>query len=287
MTTAPIGIGLLGYGNIGREVFTYFRGAKSGARIVSVARRRPKASAPPDVRRLIAPSAARVIADPAAQIIIELTGDATKGREYILDAIAHGKHVVTANKSALATYWPEITAAARKRGVALGFEATVGGGMPVVRAMQRHIASDEVQAFAGILNGTCNYILTRMTEYILRHLDDPQIQKRSLPLEQALEQAQKQGFAEPDPTFDINGFDTKYKVAILANLAFGMFCDPGKIYCEGIWQDDQRIVPSDLYFLHHPKYLGGRYALKLVGVAEARSGRPALRVHPALIDRSG
>ncbi len=287
MTKDQIGIGLLGYGNIGREVFAYFRDAKAGSRILSVARRRPKADAPAFVRRLIAPSAEHVIADPTVQIIVELTGDATKGREYILDAIAHGKHVVTANKSALATYWPEITAAARKQGVALGFEATVGGGMPVVRAMQRHIASDEVEAFAGILNGTCNYILTRMTEYILRHLDDPDIQKRSLPLEQALEQAQKQGFAEPDPTFDINGFDTKYKVAILANLAFGIFCDPDKIYCEGIWQDDQRIVPSDLYFLHHPKYLGGRFALKLVGVAEARNGKPALRVHPALIDRTG
>jgi homoserine dehydrogenase len=282
----PIGIGMLGYGNIGREVFSYFRDGAE-ARVFRVARRRPKADAPAFVRRLIAPSAEHVIADPTVQIVVELTGDKTKGREYILDAIAHGKHVVTANKSALATYWPEITAAARKRGVSLGFEATVGGGMPVVRVMQRHIASDKVDAFAGILNGTCNYILTRMSEYILRHLDDPEIQKRSLPLEQALEQAQKLGFAEPDPTFDINGFDTKFKVAILANLAFGMFCDPDKIYCEGIWQDDQRIMPSDLFFLHHPKYLGGRYALRLVGVAQASNGKPSLRVHPALIERSG
>src|ERR1700694_3845174 len=116
----PIGIGLLGYGNIGREVFAYFRRANDGVRIVSVARRRPKADAPAFVQRLTAPSAKHVIADPNAQIIIELTGDAAKGREYILDAIEHGKHVVTANKSALATYWPEITSAARKRGVALG-----------------------------------------------------------------------------------------------------------------------------------------------------------------------
>jgi homoserine dehydrogenase len=286
MTTRHIGIGLLGYGNIGREVFAYFRNAP-GVRIVSVARRRPKAPAPANVKRLMSANAGATIADPNVEIVVELTGDATKGRDYILEAIAAGKHVVTANKSALATYWPQITAAARKRGVGLGFEATVGGGMPVVRAMQRHIASDEVEAFAGILNGTCNYILTRMTEYILRHLDDPDIQKRSLPLEQALEQAQKLGFAEPDPTFDINGFDTKFKVAILANLAFGAFCDPNKIYCEGIWQDTQRIMPSDLYFLHHPKYLGGRYALKLVGVAQAHDGSPALRVHPALVERAG
>lgn len=282
----PIGIGLIGYGNIGREVFDYFRGS-SGASIVSVARRRPKAEAPANVRKLISANAAATIADPDVDVIVELTGDQAKGRDYILAAIEAGKHVVTANKSALAQYWPEITGAAAKRGVALGFEATVGGGMPVVRVMQRHISSDEVQGFAGILNGTCNYILTRMREYILRHLDDPEIQKRSLPLEHALQQAQKLGFAEPDPTFDINGFDTKYKVAILANLAFGAFCDPDKIYCEGIWQDEQRIMPSDLYFLHHPKFLGGRYELKLVGVAEDRAGKPALRVHPALVERTG
>jgi homoserine dehydrogenase len=282
-----VGIGMLGYGNIGREVFFYFRSGANGARVTRVARRRPRADAPAFVKKLIAPSAEHVTADPSVQIVVELTGDAAKGREYILGAIENGKHVVTANKSALAQHWPEITAAARKSGVSLGFEATVGGGMPVVRVMQRHISSDKVEAFAGILNGTCNYILTRMTEYILRHLDDPEIQKRSLPLEQALEQAQKLGYAEPDPTSDINGFDTKFKVAILANLAFGIFCDPDKIYCEGIWQDDQRIMPSDLYFLHHPKYQNGRYALRLVGIAEASNGTPALRVHPALIEQSG
>ncbi len=283
----PIGIGLIGYGNIGREVFAYFRAHSDGARIVSVSRRRPGAAAPPAVRRLLARSADALIADPNVQIVIELTGDAQRGREHMLQAIERGKHVVTANKSALAANWPEITAAARKRGVSLGFEATVGGGMPVVRAMQRHIARDEVEAFAGVLNGTCNFILTRMNEYILRHLDDPHIQKRSLPLEQALALAQKRGYAEPDPMFDLNGFDTKFKVAILADLAFATYCDPDRIYCEGIWQEDQRIVPSDLYFLHHPKYLGGRYALKLAGVAELHNGRPALRVHPALIDATG
>src|SRR3972149_3450733 len=193
MPKSHIGLGLLGYGNIGKEVFNYFRGARDGARIVSVARRRVNAPAPDAVRRLLVRRAEDVIADPDVQIIIELTGDAQRGAELILAAIEHGKHVVTANKSALAANWPEIMSAAWKRGVSLGFEATVGGGMPVVRAMQRHIARDEVEAFAGILNGTCNFILTRMNEYILRHLDDPDIQKRSLPLEQALPPARARG----------------------------------------------------------------------------------------------
>jgi homoserine dehydrogenase len=287
MPKRTVRIGLLGYGNIGREVFDYYRrGSASGGRIVRVARRRANAAAPAAVRRLIV-RPEDLIADPDIDIVIELTGDPKQGARYILAAIAQGKHVVTANKGALATRWAEIMARAQRKGVSIGFEATVGGGMPVVRTMQRHIASDEVDSFAGILNGTCNFILTRMTEYIVRHLDDPEIQNRSLPLEEALALAQQRGYAEPDPTNDLNGSDTKYKVAILANLAFQTAVDPNGIECEGIWQEGQRIMPSDLYFLHHPRYLGGKYALKLVGVAQRLGGRPALRVHPALIDTSG
>ena len=285
--TRGVRIGLLGYGNIGREVFDYYRrSSTSGGRIVRVARRRMNATAPAAVRSLLA-RPEDLIADPSVDLVIELTGDARQGARYILDAIAQGKHVVTANKGALSTRWAEIMSRAERKGVSVGFEATVCGGMPVVRTMQRHIASDEVESFAGILNGTCNFILTRMTEYILRHLDDADIQKRSLPLEQALALAQERGYAEPDPTTDLNGFDTKYKVAILANLAFETAVDPRAIECEGIWQEGRRIMPSDLYFLHHPRYLGGKYALKLAGVAQLLGGRPALRVHPALIDTSG
>ena len=153
----------------------------------------------------------------------------------------------------MAVRWRGIMASATKRGVSVGFEALVGGGMPVVRAVQRHDANDDVRNFAGILNGTSNFILGRMKEYIVRHMDDPQIQKRSLPLEDALAEAQRLGYAEPDPTMDINGFDTKFKVAILANLAFDSYFDPNAIYCEGIWDQDQRILASDCYFLHHQR----------------------------------
>jgi homoserine dehydrogenase len=285
MPRTPLGIGMLGYGNIGSEVFRYLQAARGDARVVRIARRRP--AGPPAVRRLLAKNAEEVIADVDAQIIVELTGDGTKGARYILDAIAGGKHVVTANKEAIAKRWPQIMEEARRRNVSLGFEATVGGGMPVVRTMQRHVSADEVEAFAGILNGTCNFILTRMREYILRNMDDPDIQKRSLPLQAALEEAQQLGYAEPDPTKDLNGFDTKFKVAILANLAFATCVDPNAIECEGILQPSQQIAPSDLYFLHHPRYLGGKYELKLAGVAQRLDGRPVLRVHPALLDTTG
>jgi homoserine dehydrogenase len=284
---SPIGVGLLGYGNIGSEVFARLGRGVAGVRVVRVARRRANAPAPAPVRKLMARDASAVIADPDVQIVVELTGDGERGAAYIIDALERGKHVVTANKEALATRWPDIMASAERAGAQLGFEATVGGGMPVVGTMARHWSTDEVEAFAGILNGTCNFILTRMKEYIVRHLDDDQIQKRSLPLEDALAQAQSRGYAEPDPTKDLNGFDTKYKVAILADLAFGAFFDPGAVYCEGIWEPGQQIMPSDLYFLHHPRYLGGKYELKLAGVAERRDGRPTLRVHPALIDSAG
>jgi homoserine dehydrogenase len=280
------GLGLIGYGNIGREVAAYYRRHRDYARVARIGRRRLRAGAPAAVRRLVA-RPQTVIADPAVDLVVELTGDPEQGAAYMLDAIERGKHVVTANKEALARRWRAIMTAARRRGVSVGFEATVGGGMPIVRAMRHHVACDEVEGFAGILNGTCNFILTRMTEYIARRLDDEAIQRRALPLEEALAQAQRLGYAEPDPTNDISGFDTKYKVAILANLAFETSFDPAEIYCEGIWDQTQRILASDLYFLQHPRYLDGKFALKLTGVAERANGRPTLRVHPALIDKRG
>ena len=282
-----VGIGQLGYGNIGKELFAYYRSSRDHAHVASIARRNLRKPAPRTVKKLLTRNAEEVIANDEAQIIVELTGDPAAGRQYMLDAIARGKHVVTANKEALAMHWREIMESAHRNGVSVGIAATAGGGMPVVRAMQRHWASDEVESFAGILNGTCNFILGGMKEYVVRHMDDPEIQRRALPLDEALAEAQRLGYAEPDPTKDVNGFDTKYKVAILANLAFGTAVDPAAIYCEGILQESQRILASDFYFLHHPRYLNGKYELKLVGVAEQDGGRPRLRVHPALIENGG
>ena len=287
MTQSTIGVGLIGYGNIGKELYSYYRNAGDHARIARIARRNIRAAAPQAVKKIMARNAEELIADPSVQIVVELTGDTERGTEFMLDAIARGKHVVTASKEALALHWREIMGAAERHGVSVGFEATVGGGMPVVNSMRRHNSTDEIEGFAGILNGTCNFILGQMKEYIVRHMSDPDIQRRSLPLEEALGEAQRLGYAEPDPTLDINGFDTKYKLAILANLAFGVVVDPAAVYCEGIWQQSQRILASDFYFLHHRSYLDGKYELKLVGVADGNGGRPTLRVHPALIERGG
>jgi homoserine dehydrogenase len=285
-TKRAVGVGLLGYGNIGSELYRYLGRDASYARIRGVARRNVRAPAPRAVKKIVTDRARDVIADPEVQIVVDVTGDGERGARYCLDAIERGKHVVTANKNAIASYWREIMGAAQQRGVSVGFEATVGGGMPVVRAVQRHVACDETASFAGILNGTCNFILGRMKEFIVRSLDDPQIQKRALPLEEALKEAQRLGYAEPDPTYDLNGFDTKFKVAILANLAFETIVDPAQLHCEGIWQTDQHIMPSDFYFLHHPRYLNGKYELRLVGVANRVGGKPTLRVSPSLIDVS-
>jgi len=283
---AKVGIGMLGVGNIGSEVFACLRGADD-VEVRRIARKRIDAPAPAAIKKLLTPRASDVINDPAVDIVVELTGDGKRGAQYILDAIDRGKPVVTANKEAIATRWADITSLARKRGVSVGFEATVGGGMPVVRTMQGHNSNDQVESFAGILNGTCNFILGRMKEYVVRHMNDPEIERRSLPLEGALAEATKLGYAEPDPTMDLNGADTKFKVAILANLAFDANFDPGQIPCEGIWDKNQRILASDFFFLHHPRYLGGAYNLKLVGVAQRNGARPVLRVHPALLALNG
>lgn len=279
-------VGMLGIGNIGRETFACLRGADD-VRVARIARKRVNAPAPATIKRLVTKRAQDVIGDPSVDIVLELTGDGERGAEYMLDALNAGKHVVTANKEAIATRWSEIMALAGRRGVSVGFEATVGGGMPVVRTMQRHNSNDEVESFAGILNGTSNFILGRMKEYVVRHMDDPEIEKRSLPLESALAEATKLGYAEPDPTMDLNGFDTKFKVAILANLAFDLNTNPDEIYCEGIWDQNQHILPSDFFFLHHRRYLDGHYNMKLVGVAQRNGNRPILRVHPALIATEG
>ncbi len=282
-----VGVGLLGCGNIGGEVFSYLRQARGYARVTRIAERRANVRAPQAAKKLFTERPEDVIADPSTDIIVEVTGDVKRAPAYMLDAIDRGKHVVTANKDALAMHWREIMERAARRGVSVCFEATVGGGIPIVQAMRRHNSSDQIESFAGILNGTCNFILTRMKEYIVRHMEDEKVQKRALPLEEALALAQRRGYAEPDPTNDVNGFDTKYKVAILANLAFEASVNPADIYCEGIWGENQRIMPSDFYFLHHRRYLDGKFELKLVGVAERRDGRPTLRVHPALIEGAG
>ncbi|MGE3856172.1 MAG: homoserine dehydrogenase, partial [Dehalococcoidia bacterium] len=225
-----------------------------------------------------------VFADDSIQIIVELTGDARRGADYILEAIRRGKHVVTANNAAVVERWPEILRAAVEHRVCVGLEGTVGGGMPAVQVIGRHASNDDLQWFAGILNGTSNFILSRMSEEVAAG--------RRMSFDDAMEEARARGFAEPCPPegtafvdSDLSGTDTKYKVAILAGLGFRTSVSLDHIYCEGIADgrsaSDDRIFPADLHWLQRKT----NFELKLVGVGQRTEAGLLMRVHPALVDR--
>ena len=204
----------------------------------------------------------QVIDDPNIDIVIELIGGYEPARELILAAIARGKHVVTANKALLAADGAEIHEAARRAGVSIGYEASVGGGIPVIKALKEALAANRILSIYGIINGTSNYILTKMTE-----------EERSFA--DVLAEAQRAGYAEADPRFDVGGIDTAHKLAILVNLAFGAHVNLKDIYTEGITS----ISPLDIDF---GKVLG--YKLKLLAIAKMHEGGQAeARVHPTMV----
>jgi homoserine dehydrogenase len=203
-----------------------------------------------------------IIEDPSIDIVAELIGGYEPARDLILAAIARGKHVVTANKALLAVHGTEIHEAARRAGVSIGFEGSVGGGIPVIKALKEALAANRILSIYGIINGTSNYILTKMTD-----------EERSFA--DVLAEAQRAGYAEADPTFDVGGIDTAHKLAILVNLAFGMGVDLKDIYTEGI----TAISPLDIDF---GKALG--YKLKLLAIAKMHEGGKAeARVHPTMV----
>src|SRR5229473_740833 len=205
---------------------------------------------------------AQIIDDPSIDIVAELIGGYEPAKELILAAIARGKHVVTANKALLAAHGAEIDEAARRAGVSIGFEASVGGGIPVIKALKEALAANRILSIYGIINGTSNYILTKMTE-----------EDRSF--SDVLAEAQRAGYAEADPTFDVGGIDTAHKLAILVNLAFGAHVNLKDIYTEGI----TKISPLDIDF---GKVLG--YKLKLLAIAKMHEGGKAeARVHPTMV----
>lgn len=203
-----------------------------------------------------------VVEDPNIDIVVELIGGYQPAKELILAAIARGKHVVTANKALLAEHGLEIHDAARRAGVSIGFEGSVGGGIPVIKALKEALAANRILSIYGIINGTSNYILTKMTD-----------EERSFA--DVLAEAQRAGYAEADPTFDVGGIDTAHKLAILVNLAFGAHVSLKEIYTEGI----TKISPLDIDF---GKALG--YKLKLLAIAKMHEGRKAeARVHPTMV----
>ena len=202
-----------------------------------------------------------MVRDPRISIVVELIGGLEPARSILLEAMKAGKSVVTANKALLARHGEEIFGAAASHAVDLGFEASVGGGIPILRTLRESLSGDRILRMAGIINGTANYILTRMS-------------RDGLEFETVLAEAQRQGYAESDPTYDIDGIDSAHKIAILATMAFGSPVNLGEIPVEGI----RHIKPIDLEF---GKEFG--YVLKLLGIAADHGDSLDIRVHPSFL----
>ncbi len=202
-----------------------------------------------------------IINNPEIDIVVELIGGYEPAKTFILKAISKGKHVVTANKALLATYGEEIFAAAESAGVDVAFEASVGGGIPLIKSIKEGLVANNIECMFGILNGTANYILTKMTD-------------GGTTFEAALKNAQQKGYAEADPKFDVEGVDTAHKLAILTTLAYGTFIDFDHIYIEGI----NHLTPLDIQFA---KELG--YCIKLLAISRLRKDGMEMRVHPTMI----
>jgi homoserine dehydrogenase len=202
-----------------------------------------------------------VVNDPSVEIIVELIGGTATAREVVLAALAAGKGVVTANKALLAHYGQEIYAAASSAGADVAFEASVAGTIPVLRALREGLCADRIESVWGIVNGTCNFVLSEMDEH-------------GEPYAACLKRAQDLGFAEADPTFDVSGIDSTHKLAILVGLAFGLRAVPDDIYTEGI----ERITPLDI---EYARQFGLR--IKLLAIAKEKDGGVEARVHPTMV----
>jgi homoserine dehydrogenase len=202
-----------------------------------------------------------VVNNPEVEIVVELMGGTTTARDMILKAIANGKHVVTANKALIAHHGNEIFAAARAKGVMVAFEAAVAGGIPIIKAIREGLSANKILWVAGIINGTSNFILTEMRE-------------KGRDFADVLAEAQRLGYAEADPTFDIEGNDAAHKLTILSSLAFGIPLQTDKVYIEGI----TKITREDV---EYATSLG--YRIKLLGIAKRTPAGIEMRVHPTFI----
>jgi homoserine dehydrogenase len=265
-----INVGIIGLGTVGSGAFRILRDnaelirhrvgvpievAKVAVRNVS---RDRGLDLPPS---LLTDKPSQIIDDPNIDIVVELIGGYEPAKELILAAIARGKHLVTANKALLAVHGAEIHAAARRAGVVVGFEGSVAGGIPVIKVLQEALAANRILSIYGIINGTSNYILTKMTD-------------EGRAFEDVLREAQHAGYAEADPSFDVGGVDTAHKLAILVNLAFGMPIPLKDIFTDGI----TAISPLDIDF---GKTLG--YTVKLLAIAKVHDGKAEARVHPTMV----
>lgn len=265
-----INIGLVGFGTVGTGVVKLLKGQAPLLQRRLAARLRLKRIAdldltkPRDVEvdpKILTTDAREIIEDPAIDIVIELIGGTTTAREVSLAALRSGKHLVTANKALLATHGLELFRAAAEKRVDLGFEASVCGGIPIIRAVREGLVANRIHSIEGIVNGTCNYILTKMTEL-------------GAPFAEVLKEAQDQGYAEANPSLDIDGIDAAHKLQILASIAYGGSVDFNAIHVEGI----RGIDPDDIQYA---KELG--YRVKLLAIAKETDGEIEVRVHPTLI----
>jgi homoserine dehydrogenase len=268
----PIQVGLLGIGTVGSGTFQVLqrnqeeirRRAGRGIEIAMVSRRdiaRAK-SVVGDQAQVVA-DAREIIANPDIDIVVELIGGYTVAKDLVMEAIAAGKHVVTANKALLAVHGTEIFAAAREKGVMVAFEGAVAGGIPIIKALREGLTANRIEWIAGIINGTTNFILSEMRD-------------KGLDFAEVLKEAQRLGYAEADPTFDIEGVDAAHKATIMAAIAFGVPVQFDKAYVEGI----TKLQGADI---RYAEQLG--YRIKLLGIAKRRDdvGGIELRVHPTLV----
>jgi len=265
-----ISVGLIGFGTIGTGVIKLLRENEKliqkrlGARLVikniaDVDIETPRSV--PVEREQLTTDVNEVLADPDISIVVELVGGCTHAKTFVLEAILNGKHVVTANKALLANYGDEIFSAAEDQKVNIGFEASVGGTIPIIKTLKESLAGNNIESIFGIMNGTCNYILTRMT-------------RDGKDFGSALKDAQDLGFAEADPTYDIEAVDTAHKLAIILSLSYGKRVLLDNIYRKGI----SEISQQDIEFARE---LG--YTIKLLAIAIRRGNIIEARVHPTMI----
>ncbi len=266
----PVKVGVLGLGTVGggtvnvlsRNAAEIVRRAGRGIEIVHASARdlsKPRICSTTGIKLTQDPF--EVVNNPDLEVIVELMGGTTVARDLVMAAIANGKHVVTANKALIAKYGNEIFAAARKKGVMVSFEAAVAGGIPIIKAIREGLAGNRIEWLAGIINGTGNFILTEMRD-------------KGRDFADVLAEAQQLGYAEADPTFDVEGIDAAHKLTILASIAFGIPLQFDKAYTEGI----TRITRQDVGYAEE---LG--YRIKHLGIARRTEHGIELRVHPTLI----
>lgn len=265
-----INVGLLGIGTVGGGTFSVLsrngeeiaRRAGRPIRISVVADRNPaRAQELTAGACRVTDDAFAVVRDPEVDIVVELIGGCDVARELVLQAIDNGKHVVTANKALLAKHGNQIFAAAREKGVMVAFEAAVAGGIPIIKALREGLTANRIEWIAGIINGTTNFILSEMRD-------------KGLSFATVLAEAQRLGYAEADPTFDVEGVDAAHKLSIMSAIAFGNAMNFDKAHIEGI----SRLDAADI---RYAEQLG--YRIKLLGITKRTAEGVELRVHPTLI----